>query len=83
MNTGAVQVSVDTPNTDTTTYTAFKSSFANTCPFTINALTGAAAAKGGFPNTTTKLTVGLYIGGPPSSYDEWWWHNNSCSFTTI
>ena len=83
MNTGAVQVSVDTPNTDTTTYTAFKSSFANTCPFTVNALTGASVVKGGFPNTTTKLTVGLYIGGPPSSYDEWWWHNNSCSFTTI
>jgi hypothetical protein len=65
INTGAVQVSVDTPNTATTTYTAFKSSFANTCPFTVNALTGT-SGNGGFPATTTKLTAGLYIGGPPS-----------------
>ena len=66
VNTGAVQVSVDTPNTLTTTYTAFKSSFANTCPFTVNALTGT-SANGGFPANTTKLTAGLYIGGPPST----------------
>jgi hypothetical protein len=66
VNTGAVQVSVDTPNTVTTTYTAFKTSFANTCPFTVNHITGL-VGDGGLPATCTKITAGLYIGTPPST----------------
>ena len=66
VNTGAVQVTVNTANATTTTYKSFKSSFANTCPFTVNHITGA-AADGGLPDTCTKITAGLYIGTPPST----------------
>ena len=66
VNTGAVQVTVNTANTTTTTYKSFKSSFANTCPFTVNHITGT-ALNGGLPDTCTKITAGLYIGTPPST----------------
>ena len=68
VNTGAVQVTVASPNLTTTTYKSFKSSFANTCPFTVNHITGT-SANGGLPDTCTKITAGLYIGSPPTTFN--------------
>jgi hypothetical protein len=68
VNTGAVQVTVASPNLTTTTYTAFKSSFANTCPITVNYL-NQTAANGGLPDTATRITAGLYIGSPPTTFN--------------
>ena len=67
VNTGAVSVIVVNPNTANTYYTTFSSSFSNTCPFTVNLLTGAIAA-GGFGATVTNITAGLYLARPPSSF---------------
>ncbi len=61
VNTGAVQVTIATPNNTTTTYKTFKSSFANTCPITVNYLNGT-SGNGGFADTATRITAGLYIG---------------------
>ena len=68
VNTGAVQVTVQSPNTTTTTYKSFKTSFANTCPITVNYLNGT-AANGGIPDTATRITAGLYIGSPPTTFN--------------
>ena len=68
VNTGAVQVTVQAPNTVNTTYKSFKTSFANTCPITVNHLTGT-AANGGIPDTATRITAGLYIGSPPTTFN--------------
>jgi hypothetical protein len=67
VNTGAVSVIVANPNTANTYYTTFSSSFSNTCPFTVNLLTGNVAA-GGFGLLTTNITAGLYLAKPPSSF---------------
>jgi hypothetical protein len=68
VNTGAVQVTVASPNLTTTTYKSFKSSFANTCPITVNYL-NQSAVNGGLPDTATRITAGLYIGSPPSTFN--------------
>jgi hypothetical protein len=68
VNVGAVQVTINTPNTPTTTYKSFTTSFSNTCPFTVNLLTGALAAGGFSDNGATLLTAGLYIAKPPASF---------------
>jgi hypothetical protein len=68
VNTGAVQVTISNPNLTTTIYSAFKTSFANTCPITVNYLNGT-SANGGFPATADTITAGLYIGSPPSTFN--------------
>ena len=68
VNTGAVQVTLTSPNLTTTTYKSFKTSFANTCPITVNYLNNTATL-GGLPDTCTKITAGLYIGSAPSSFN--------------
>jgi len=68
VNTGAVQVTVQQSATQVVTYKSFKSSFSNTCPINVNYLTGAVAS-GGFDSTVTRITAGLYIGTPPSSFN--------------
>ena len=68
VNVGAVQVTINTPNTTTTTYKSFTTSFSNTCPFTVNLLTGALAAGGFSDNSATLLTAGLYLAKPPASF---------------
>jgi hypothetical protein len=67
VNTGAVSVIVAGANTADTSYATFTSSFSNTCPFTVNLLTGDVAA-GGFSAATTNITAGLYLARPPSSF---------------
>ena len=68
VNTGAVQVTIASPNLTTTTYTAFKSSFANTCPITVNYLNNTSAL-GGFATLADTITAGLYIGSPPTTFN--------------
>jgi hypothetical protein len=68
VNTGAVQVTIATPDNTTTTYKSFKSSFANTCPLTVNYL-NQTSANGGFAATATRITAGLYIGSPPTTFN--------------
>jgi hypothetical protein len=68
VNTGAVQITAQQSAANVTTYKSFKSSFANTCPITVNYLTGAVAA-GGFATDTTRITAGLYVGSPPSTFN--------------
>jgi hypothetical protein len=67
VNTGAVSVSVATPNDAATSYGAFTSTFSNTCPFSVNLLTGASGA-GGFVAGVDTITAGLYIVKPPSTF---------------
>ena len=69
VNTGAVQITLNSPHTANTTYKSFKTSFANTCPFTVNFLNGASDTAGGFPTTATRITAGLYIGSPPTTFN--------------
>ena len=68
VNTGAVQVTVQQSAANVTTYKSFKSSFANTCPITVNYLTGTVAL-GGFATDTTRITAGLYVGSPPTTFN--------------
>jgi hypothetical protein len=68
VNTGAVQVTITSPNLTTTTYKSFKTSFANTCPITVNYLNNTSAL-GGFAATADTITAGLYIGSPPSTFN--------------
>ena len=68
VNTGAVQIVDQQSAANATTYKSFKSSFANTCPITVNYLTGTVAA-GGFATDTTRITAGLYIGSPPATFN--------------
>ncbi len=68
VNTGAVQVTISNPNLTTTIYSAFKTSFANTCPITVNYLNNTSAL-GGFAATADTITAGLYIGSPPSTFN--------------
>ena len=68
INTGAVSVKVYGPDTVNTSYGATTSTFANTCPFTVNLITGDDATLGGFAATTDTIIAGLYISKPPSSF---------------
>ena len=68
VNTGAVSVTLAGPNTTSTYYTAFTSTFSNTCPFTVNLLYGA-SADGGFAVNTNTITAGIYISKPPSTFN--------------
>ena len=68
VNTGAVSVKVYGPDLATTSYGAMTTTFANTCPFTVNLLTGDDAALGGFAATTDTIIAGLYISKPPASF---------------
>jgi hypothetical protein len=67
VNTGYLNIDVNgtaaTHNGLTVGYkfTVANSTFQNTCPFTINSLR-ATAALGGLPDTTTRITAGLFIG---------------------
>ena len=68
INTGAVAVTVADPNLTTSYYTAFTSTFSNTCPFTVNLISGLSTS-GGFPAGTNTITAGLYIAKPPTSFN--------------
>ena len=68
INTGSVAVTVADPNLTSTYYTAFTSTFSNTCPFTVNLLSGL-IANGGFGAGVNTITAGLYIGKTPSSFN--------------
>ena len=68
INTGSVAVTVADPNATTSYYTAFTSTFSNTCPFTVNLLSGT-SANGGFGAGVNTITAGLYIGKTPSSFN--------------
>jgi hypothetical protein len=67
LNTGAIQIAVQNPNTNNLAYGTFTSSFSTTCPLTINWL-GGTSANGGIATTTTLITAGLYVSKPPSSF---------------
>ena len=66
-NTGSVQSTIVNTN-NSAGYGPFVSTFSNTCPLSINYLTGT-AANGGFANTTDVLiTAGVYIAKAPSTF---------------
>ena len=67
INTGAVAVKVIDPNLATVGYTTFNTTFANTCPLTVNLLP-VTAANGGVPATTDTIIAGLYISKPPTTF---------------
>ena len=67
INTGAVAVKVIDPGLATVGYTTFNTTFANTCPLTVNLLP-VAVASGGVPLTTDTIIAGLYICKPPSTF---------------
>jgi len=69
VNTGALSVKVYGPNLATTSYGAVTTTFANTCPMTVNLLTGAAIADGGFVVAADSIVAGFYICKPPSSFN--------------
>ena len=66
VNTGSLQVPVNAPNSANTNYGAFTgSTFSNTCPFTVNLISGASGgATGGFTANTTYLAANLTIAKP-------------------
>ena len=68
VNTGAVSVKVYGPDAATTAYGAMTTTFANTCPFTVNLINNTSAL-GGFAATTDTIIAGLYISKPPSSFN--------------
>ena len=66
-NTGSLQVAVANPNTTNLQLGAFSgSTFANTCPLSVNALVGL-SADGGVPATTTAIVAGVFIARPPTT----------------
>ena len=66
-NTGSLRVPVTAPNADGTYYGKFDSStFANTCPFTVNLLAGTQVS-GGIPVNTTYISAGLFIAKTPAT----------------
>ena len=69
VNTGAVSVDIWGANTADTSYGAVTTTFANTCPMTVNLLTGASAAAGGFVVAAESIVAGLFICKPPSSFN--------------
>ena len=68
VNTGAVNITVATPNTTTPGYTMASSAntFTNTCPILVNYLCDT-GANGGIPATTTNIVAGCYVSSPPSN----------------
>ena len=68
VNTGALSVKLYGPDAATTSYGAVTTTFANTCPMTVNLLTGT-SANGGFADTSDTIIAGLYISKPPSSFN--------------
>ena len=68
INTGSVAVTVADPNLTTSYYTAFTSTFSNTCPFTVNLISGLSTS-GGIPAGANTITAGLYIAKPPTSFN--------------
>jgi hypothetical protein len=70
VNTGAINVKVFGGNTADTSYGAVTTTFANTCPMTVNLITGTAASPGGgFLAAVDSIVAGLYISKPPSSFN--------------
>jgi hypothetical protein len=69
VNTGAVNVKVYGPNTADTSYGAVTTTFANTCPMTVNLITGVATTAGGFVAAVDSIVAGLYISKTPSSFN--------------
>jgi hypothetical protein len=67
INTGAIAVKVIDPGLATVGYTTFNTSFANTCPITVNLLP-VTVGNGGVPLTTDTIIAGLYINKPPSTF---------------
>jgi hypothetical protein len=67
-NTGSLQVAVAGPNSATALQLgAFTgSTFANTCPLSINYLP-ATSANGGIPTLTTSIVAGVFIARPPTT----------------
>jgi hypothetical protein len=67
-NTGSLRVPIGGGvNTNGLFYGAFtNSTFANTCPFTVNLLNDTLAL-GGVPTTTTYISAGLFIGRTPTT----------------
>jgi hypothetical protein len=68
VNTGAVSVKIWGPATANASYGAMTSTFTNTCPITVNLLTGNAAAGGFYDTTADTIIAGLYISKPPTSF---------------
>lgn len=67
INTGSLSVPVLDPNVATTSYGPFtNSTFANTCPLTVNYLSGT-SANGGIPATTTYIAAGLFVAKTPTT----------------
>jgi hypothetical protein len=70
VNTGTIQIPVSAMATDSTSVTygvPVNSTFANTCPFTVNVLP-ATTANGGLANVTAStITAGLFVAKPPST----------------
>ena len=67
INTGAVAVKVIDPNLATVGYTTFNSTFANTCPLTVNLLL-VTSANGGVVATRDTIIAGLYFSKPPTTF---------------
>jgi hypothetical protein len=67
-NTGSLSCTVANGNTGNLQYGAFvsTSTFANTCPFTVNHLIGTAAT-GGLAAATTAITAGVFIARAPTT----------------
>lgn len=66
-NTGSLAVPVLDANLATTSYGKFiNSTFSNTCPFTVNYLSGT-NGNGGLPALTTQISAGLFIGRTPTT----------------
>ena len=66
INTGALSIGVSAPNdpgTGYSTFSAANSTFAHTCPFTVNYLADT-NANGGIPLTTTNIVAGLFVQKP-------------------
>lgn len=66
VNTGSIQLNVQNPNTTNLAYGTFTSTFATTCPLTVNWL-GATSANGGIAATTTLITAGLFVAKAPAT----------------
>jgi hypothetical protein len=67
INTGAIAVKVADPGLSSVAYTTFNTTFANTCPITVNLLP-VDTAGGGIPLATDTIIAGLYINKPPSTF---------------
>lgn len=67
LNTGSLQCVVADPNTTNLAYGAFSSStFANTCPISVNWLPGT-SVNGGVPATTTLISAGCFVARAPTT----------------